>query len=88
MNIKLIVGLLLITVVIILSGCVDSAPAKPIREVSKTVHEIKSEKLFDYDYDNYKVIHDDELNQTCTIFLTYNGAGISCIADSQLNMGK
>jgi len=84
MNIKLIIGLLLITAVIILSGCVDSAPAQQLApEISQTVHLIKSEKIFNASYPNYKVIHDDELNQTCTIFLYDRGAGFHCSADSK-----
>ncbi len=85
MNKKIIIGLIIISLIIILSGCVDSAPAQqsPASEISKTVHLIKSERLLNSYYDDYKVYHDDELNQTCTIFLFDRGAGLSCIADSK-----
>ena len=82
---KIIIIIMIAIIAAILSGCIDDVPAQPQVETKKsTVTEIKSEAILNSGYNNYKVIHDNELNQTCTIYLYDRGTGISCIPDSQL----
>jgi len=83
---KISIIILLTLIIFIVSGCVEenvSIQEKiPVKKSTVTV--IKSESLFGVGYDNYKVIHDSELNQTCTMYLYSSGAGVSCTPDSQL----
>ncbi len=82
---KIIIILAIVIITAILSGCIDNIPAQPQKEMKKsTITVIKSESIFGIPYDNYKVIHDNELNQTCTMYLYSDGVGVSCTPDSQL----
>ena len=79
MNQKLIIALVIITAIIILSGCVDNVPAK----TPPTFTVLKSEENVGW-WTSMQVIHDNQNNVTCWSAFAYNKGGISCIPDSQL----
>jgi hypothetical protein len=81
MNKNLIILLLIIASMVILSGCVNNAPAKE----PTTMRLIKSEDVGSW---NIEVFHDDQYNVTCWTNWAYYKGGISCMSDSQLNIGK
>jgi hypothetical protein len=89
MNRNLIFLVLIILGATFISGCIDSVPAQPQPQTQQetpklTVHEINTDTILGSQYPNYHVIHDDKINQTCTVYSNGAGSGISCIADSQL----
>ena len=83
MNKKSIIVAIIITAIILLSGCVDSAPAK----TPSTFTVLKTENNVGI-WDTIQVIHDNQYNMTCWTNDGFYSGGISCIPDSQLNMSK
>lgn len=81
MNKNIIIILMIISILIILSGCIDSVPAKSEQFMSL----LRTSDPFQNSFNTIYLVHDDKLNVTCWILA---GSGISCIPDSQLNMSK
>lgn len=81
MNKNVITILIIISALIILSGCIDNVPAK----TEKTIVLLRSSDTFDSSFNAISVVHDNKLNVTCWVL---TGSGISCIPDSQLNVSK
>jgi len=64
MNKKLIILLIAISAIIILSGCVNNAPAKPSEQ---SITWLRTSDPFDNSFNTISVVHDEKSNVTCWV---------------------